>query len=112
MTKMSASKTDQMRRAIATAVRGLEPSKTEGGNGLSALSHNTQFESVEVFEDEISISGRSFSGPIVWHVELVYRDADGDIRQSDSFPGMVTGRFDGERVVIEHMTADTRSFYQ
>ncbi|WP_147283809.1 hypothetical protein [Bosea caraganae] len=109
---MSTSKTDHMRRAIAIAVRGLDPRETEGGNDLSVLSNDTQFESVEVFDDEISISGRSFSGPIVWHVELVYRDADGDIRQSDSFPGTVTGRFDGEQVVIEHMTADTRSFYQ
>lgn len=112
MTKMKASKIEQRRRAIATAVRELVPSETEGGTELSLLSHNTQFESVEVFDDEISISSQSFSGPIIWHVELVYTDAEGDIRQSDSFPGMVTGRFDGEDVVIEHMTADTRSFYQ
>jgi hypothetical protein len=112
MTKMTASKIEQLRRTIAAAVRELEPSQTEGGNELSVLSNNTQFESVEVFDDEISISGRSFSGPIVWHVDLVYRDPDGDIHQSDSFPGVVTGRLEDGQVVVEHMTADTRSFYQ
>ena len=104
--------TEQLRRTIATAVRAVEPSVTEGGGDLALLSQSTHFESVEVFDDEISISGQSFTGPIVWHVELVYSDPDGDIRQSDSYPGTVVGRLEGEEVIVEHMTADTRSFYR
>lgn len=112
MTETMPPNIEQLRRTIAAAVRQVDPSATEGGGDLALLSQNTQFESVEVFDDEMSISGQNFAGPIVWHVELVYSDLDGDIRQSDSYPGTVTGRIDGDQVIVEQMTADTRSFYQ
>lgn len=112
MTETMPQNTEQLRRTIANAVRQVEPSTTQGGGDLALLSQNTQFESVEVFDDEISISGQTFTGPIVWHVELVYSDPEGEIRQSDSYPGTVTGRIDGDEVTVEEMTADTRSFYR
>jgi hypothetical protein len=112
MTDMKDAKLDQMRRAIVAAIRNHDLAETEGGQDLALLSANTQFDSIEVFDDEIAISGNEFSGPIIWHVELVYRDPEGDIRQSDSFPGQVCGRLEGDSVVIAKMSADTRSFYQ
>lgn len=112
MNKTMAQDTEQLRRTIANAVRQVDPSTTQGGMDLALLSQDTQFESVEVFDDEVSISGQSFTGPIVWHVQLVYNEPEGDIRQSDSYPGTVTGHIDGDQVTIEQMTADTRSFYR
>ena len=112
MTETMAQDTELLRWKIATAVRQEDPGGTEGAQELGLLSQNTQFESVEVFDDELSISEQGFIGPIVWHVVLVYNDPEGEIRQSDSYPGTVTGRIEGENVVVEHMTADTRSFYR
>lgn len=111
MTKAPVLNDDQKRQLIAKAIRDMAPEDTDGWDSLSALSGNTQVETVEVFEDEISISGDKFLGPIVWHVDLIYRDPDGDIHQSDSYPGTVSGQVRGKDVVIEHMTADTRAFY-
>ena len=104
-------KDDQKRRIIASAIREQDAEQTEAWDALSVLSNATQVESVEVFEDEISISGDDFRGPIVWHVNLVYPDPDGDIQQSDSYPGTVYGKVRGSEVEIERMTADTRAFY-
>jgi hypothetical protein len=112
MTDMKDAKFDQTRRAIVAAVRNHDLAESEGGQELALLSTNTQFDSIEVFDDEIAIVGNEFSGPIIWHVQLVYRDPEGDIQQSDSFPGQVSGRLEGDRVVIVKLSADTRSFYQ
>lgn len=111
MTKATTLNEDQKRQLIAKAIRDAAPEATDGWNDLSVLSGNTQVESVEVFEDEISIMGDEFLGPIVWHVDLIYRDPEGDIHQSDSYPGTVSGLINGKEVVIERMTADTRAFY-
>lgn len=111
MTEAPVLSDNQKRQLIAEAIRATPPEDTDGWEALSVLSGNTQVETVEVFEDEISISGDKFLGPIVWHVDLIYRDPDGDIHQSDSYPGTVSGLVRGTEVVIEHMTADTRAFY-
>lgn len=112
MTDMKGGQLDQTRRAIVAAIRSHDLAETEGGQDLALLSTNTQLDSVEVFDDEIAISGNAFSGPIIWHVVLVYRDPEGDIRQSDSFPGQVSGQLEGDHAIITKMSADTRSFYQ
>lgn len=112
MTETMPDETEQLRRTIAAAVRETDFSTMQGGQDLALLSQNTQFESVEVFDDEISISDQTFTGPIVWNVVLVYNDTEGEIRQSDSFPGTVTGRIEGADAIVDEMTADTRSFYR
>lgn len=103
---------ERKRQLIAATVRSQADAESEGLLALQALSDRTVVVSIEVFEDELSISGDEFQGPIVWHVDLAYDGAAADepLQQSDSFPGTVRGHLRGDEVIVNQMIADTRSY--
>ncbi len=99
--------TSRQARDIADAVRGLEVSTTEAWSDLDLLSSHTHVEAVEVFEDEIRLSGTHFEGPVNVHVTLQYSD---DVTWSETFPGRFNGSLNGSEILIEGLQVDTSSF--
>jgi hypothetical protein len=106
---MAESDAGRRRRAV-DAVRRLELDQTEALRAIRLLSSKTTVEALEFFEDEIRMTDTTFAGPVLWHVQLVFQNAEDDITLSESFPGTFQGRFDGDEAVVERLTADTRSF--
>lgn len=102
----------KLRRIAAKAVRAVDPADTEAWTALDALSSATVVDSVEVFEDEILLEGEGFRGSVLWHVTLVYKDTEGAITLTNSFPGNFEGVFRGQEAEVNRVTADTSSFYQ
>lgn len=107
-------KEEALRRSITEAVKAKEVMDTEAWTNLSLLSSDTQIDTVETFIDEIRIDGERFVGPLLWYVKLNYGQANDDdfLALSESFPGSFEGRIEDGQAVIDHMTADTSSFYE
>lgn len=108
----SKEQTRERQRMAAEAVRSVEPTATDAWDTLSSLSTETTVDSVEVFEDEILLEDDTFLGSLLWHVTLAYRDADGEITLTESFPGTFRGIFQDDRAKVEQITADTSGFFQ
>lgn len=82
---------------------------------LSALSSKTEFDGLEVFEDEIvrdaGATTKAFTGNANVYVKLVYGGNQDQAWTADSFPLRFTGHFDGVKVVIDDISVDTSSFH-
>jgi hypothetical protein len=94
--------------AIAEAVRNIELSTMEAWSDLDRLSSNTHVEAIEIFEDEIRLTGSRFQGPINLHVTLQYPE---NVTLSETFPGRFEGEWRKDRPFIDRVVVDTSSFY-
>src|SRR5271170_2564316 len=97
-----ANQINERQRRVAKALRALDFADTEAKEALSRLASSINLESMELFEDEIQVTGATFRGPALWHVQLLFNNPDGDMTVSESFPGSFEGRFEDEKPVVEH----------
>lgn len=109
---MEGSQLDHMRRRIAENLREFDITQTDAWIALSSLASSLEINSIEIFEDEIQVSGADFSGPILWYVTLSYGNVEDPLISSESFPGKFEGYIDDGKPIIASMTADTSSFYE
>jgi hypothetical protein len=103
----------QLRQQIIEAIKARDLTDTEAWNDLSALSTDTQLDTIETFDDEIRIEDGNFSGPLTWYVSLRYgqEGTDNLLVMSESFPGSFEGHLEDGRPVIDRMFAAVSSFY-
>lgn len=103
---------DAIRRGIAKALREAEMERTEAWDHLTALASSVAIDSIEIFEGEIQIEGKYFSGPILWYVTLRYGSANDELTVSESLPGKFDGTLEGGKPIIRSITADTSSLFE
>jgi len=99
---------DELDRAVSTYDL---PSKADW-QPLADLSAATEFEGIEVFGEHAVISDGSFVAPADVYVTLVYEPNTADrVEFPDSYPARVFFQVATERVTIDRIEVDTRSFY-
>lgn len=83
-------------------------------NDLNELSSATLFEGVDASPDGVfRVSGtKRFEATATIYVTLQYGGSKDGSAMSDAYPATVTGHFDRNDVVIDHVSVDTRSFYE
>lgn len=103
------------KQKIVSTVNRLNLSEhPEWWTSLNMLSSRTEFDGLEVFDDEIVLepgNAKKFRGNANVYVKLVYGGKDDESSMSDAFPLQFTGHFDGAKVVIEDVVVDTSSFH-
>lgn len=104
----------QVKQAIVEALQNLNLAETEWWDSLEQLSQQTIFESIEVFEDEITIDSRTkrFKGNINVYVTLNYGGDEDPVSMSDAYPGTFGGTLVDGKPNFENIDIDTSSFYQ
>lgn len=104
---------DAIEHALLAAVQDLsEISTFTAHDDLDALSTQTIFTGIDVFEDAIVKDGNKFAAPATVYVELNYGGSKDGVVMGDSFPGTVTFKYDGKAVELEDIIVDTSSFYK
>jgi hypothetical protein len=78
---------------------------------LDALSSNTIFTGIDVYEDAIIREGDEYIAPATIYVELNYGGKSDAAVMGDSFPGTVRFIVKDNHVDIEDISVDTGSFY-
>ena len=106
--------TPSLAREIAAAVSSVELTTTSAWQELDALSHHTQVEGVETFEDEIAYDAKHkrFRGHLNVYVTLNYGSGPDKDHISEGFPGTFEGQIKDGKPEIEKVEIDTSSFYE
>ncbi|WP_395944055.1 hypothetical protein [Brevundimonas sp.] len=85
---------------------------------LSLLSKATVFDGIDPSPDGIFKVGKSdeksntFEANATVYVTLQYGGSKDGVAMSDAYPASVAGHFEQDRVVIDQVTVNTRSFYE
>ncbi|WP_333897270.1 hypothetical protein [Brevundimonas aurantiaca] len=87
---------------------------SETMSDLGTLSAATLFEGIDPSPDGIfQVSGsNAFEANATVYVTLQYGGAKDGAAMSDAYPASVSGHFDNDKVVIDQVSVDTRSFYE
>src|SRR5687768_980357 len=102
---------DDMKPQIAEAMRSSDLTDFACWNDLDALSSETHVANIEVFDEEIMLSGESFEGSINVYLTLNYGSGDDATWISAAFPGSFSGVLQDGQPVISNVIVDTSSFY-
>lgn len=95
------------------AVEAYNLPDTNDWQPLAELSAATEFQGIEVFGEHAVISDESFVAPADVYVTLVYEPNTADrVEFPDSYPARVFFQVAAERVIIDRIEVDTRSFYE
>lgn len=106
--------TPKLARDIAASVGTIELSTTSAWSALDALSHQTQIEGIEAFEDDIIFDPKekTFRGHLTVYVTLNYGSGADRDEVSEGFPGTFQGRIKDGKPHVENVEVDTSSFYE
>jgi hypothetical protein len=80
--------------------------KFTAGAAISALSSNTVFTGIDVYEDSIFKTESGYSAPATIYVELNFDDNKEKSIVGASYPGRVTFRMNDDKATLTDITAD------
>ena len=111
-TKAGSSSDTALLSKISEAVRQHGLAGTKAETELRTLSAQPKVDVIEVFADEIRISGHHFEGPATFHVTLHFGEGSESFDITESLPGIFSGTVDGTDVTIEDLQVDTASLFE
>jgi hypothetical protein len=101
-----------IQESLALALKDAELTDFSAWQDLDALSARTQIEQIDLLEDQVRVDGDRIEGPINVFVTLHYGDRADSFEETEEFPGRLKAHLEGDRVVIDDISVDVRSFFE